>query len=332
MLNGWNIRNDTIGIHMTNPNISIVIPLYNEEDNVAPLLAAVRDAMEGSTYELILVDDGSSDKTVANVETEQDPNVKLVVFARNFGQTSAIAAGIEEAKGTYIVTMDGDLQNDPADIPLMLEKLKKEKLDVVVGFRANRKDGMVLRKIPSKIANWLIRATTKVNVSDYGCTLKLFKKNVAKNLDLYGELHRFIPILSQIYGAKLAEMPVRHHPRIYGTSKYGIGRTIRVMSDLLLMIFFLKYRQRPMHLFGTMGVLSMGGGGLIALYLMLEKIMGHDIADRPIFYVGILLILMGAQFITAGFLSELIMRTYFESQNKKPYMIARRIQTESQAA
>jgi len=306
------------------PTISIVIPLHNEEKNVAPLMAAIRAAMEGQGYEVILVDDGSTDRTVKEVENEEDTTIRLIVFARNFGQTSAIAAGIEEAKGTYIVTMDGDLQNDPEDIPLMLEKLHKDDLDVVVGERANRKDGMFLRKIPSKAANWLIRATTKVHVSDYGCTLKLFKKKVAKNLDLYGELHRFIPILSQVHGARLAEMPVRHHPRIHGTTKYGLGRTIRVMSDLLLMIFFLKYRQRPMHLFGTLGLGCMGGGGLIALYLLIEKLVGHDIADRPIFYVGILLILMGAQFITAGFLSELIMRTYFESQNKKPYVIQKR--------
>lgn len=311
---------------MNHPQLSIVVPLYNEEDNVAPLLERVRAAVQGVAYELILVDDGSSDATVARVEAANDPNVRLLVFARNFGQTSAIAAGIDEAAGDYIVTMDGDLQNDPADIPLMMEKLQKENLDIVVGYRANRQDGMVLRKIPSKLANKLIRVTTRVHVSDYGCTLKLFKSNIAKRLDLYGELHRFIPILSQLHGARMAEMPVRHHARVHGVSKYGIGRTVRVLSDLLLMIFFLKYRQRPMHLFGTMGIGCFAGGMLIAAYLLLEKLMGHDIFTRPIFYVGILLLMMGAQFITAGFLSELIMRTYFESQNKKPYVIARRVQ------
>ncbi len=308
------------------PRISIVIPVYNEEENIAPLCDAVRSAMEGLRYELILVDDGSSDETVERARAQEDTPIRTVVFARNYGQTSAMAAGIAEASGEYIVTMDGDLQNDPADIPMMLDKLEEEGLDVVMGYRANRKDGMMLRKIPSRIANWLIRRTTDVQVRDYGCTLKLFRRDLAKRLDLYGELHRFIPILSQIHGANIAEVPVRHHARRFGSSKYGIGRTIRVMSDLLLMLFFLKYRQRPMHLFGTLGIGMGVAGGLIAFYLLLEKLGGHDIGHRPLFYVGILLILMAVQFITAGFISELMMRTYFESQNKKPYLILRRYQ------
>lgn len=304
------------------PEISVVVPIYNESANIPPLLAAVRSALAGRSHEIILVDDGSSDDSVAIAEKNADADTVIVKFARNFGQTSAMAAGIESASGDYIVTLDGDMQNDPADIPMMLEVMEKHNLDVVAGNRRNRQDGMVLRKIPSKIANYIIRATTGVNISDYGCTLKLFRADIAKRLELYGELHRFIPILGKMYGAKIAEVPVRHHPRLHGQSKYGIGRTVRVLSDLMLMLFFLKYRQKPMHLFGSIGIGMFGAGSLIELYLLLEKIGGHDIGQRPLFYVGILLLIMSVQFITAGFLSELMMRTYFESQNKKPYVIA----------
>lgn len=310
--------------HAKAPRLSVVIPLMNEEDNIKPLFDAVREAVNGIDYELILVDDGSTDATVARIKEYADAHTRLVIFARNFGQTSAMAAGIDEAEGELIVTLDGDLQNDPADIPEMMKKLEDESLDVVMGYRANRQDGMVLRKIPSKTANWLIRKSTGVHVRDYGCTLKLFRKEVAKGLGLYGELHRFIPILSQMYGAKMAEMATRHHARRFGTTKYGIGRTLRVMSDLLLMIFFLKYRQRPMHLFGGIGLAMFGSGSLIAAYLLIEKLMGNDIGHRPLFYIGILLIIMSVQFVTTGFISELNMRTYYESQAKKPYVIKER--------
>ncbi|MCC7259893.1 MAG: glycosyltransferase family 2 protein [Alphaproteobacteria bacterium] len=304
--------------------LSVVIPVYNEEDNIAPLNAVLHEALKDLEHEIVFVDDGSEDSTVQRILDLQNEHAKLVVFARNFGQTSAISAGIGEAAGRYIVTLDGDLQNDPADIPRMLEKLKSEKLDVVVGRRLRRQDGMFLRKIPSKIANWLIRWSTGVHVNDYGCTLKLFRREIAKNLDLYGELHRFIPILSRMHGAKIAEIDVRHHSRRFGSSKYGLGRTLRVLSDLLLMLFFMKYRQKPMHLFGSIGIAMFLLGGLIEFFLLIEKLQGNDIGGRPLFYVGILLLIMSVQFITTGFLSELIMRTYFESQNKKPYAIARR--------
>lgn len=304
------------------PTISVVVPLYNEEENVPHLICAVSDALKGHSYELVLVDDGSSDTTIQAVEKAADKQTVLVKLATNFGQTSAIAAGIDNAHGDYIATLDGDLQNDPADIPAMLEKLKSEKLDVVMGIRQKRQDGMFLRKIPSKLANKLIRRMTGVQASDYGCTLKIFRRQIAKQLDLYGELHRFIPILSVIKGAKIAEMPVRHHARRFGSSKYGLNRTLKVMSDLLLMLFFMRYRQRPMHLFGSIGIGMFGLGGLIAFYLFVEKLFGHDIGQRPLFYVGILLLIMSVQFVTAGFLAELIMRTYFESQQKKPYIIA----------
>lgn len=303
--------------------ISLVVPVYNEEANIAPLVEAVKAALPGLSYELIFVDDGSSDATREEILKYTDANIVLVQFARNFGQTSAMAAGIEAARGEYIATIDGDLQNDPADIPLMLAKLETENLDIVAGRRAKRKDGAFLRKIPSKMANWLIRRLTRTEVRDLGCTLKLFRASLAKQLDLYGELHRFIPVLASFEGAKIGEMDVRHHPRKFGTSKYGLGRTFRVASDLLLMVFFLKYRQKPMHLFGTIGLSMFLIGGAIEAYLLMLKICGQDIGGRPLFYVGILMLIMSVQFITTGFVSELLMRTYYGSQNKKPYVVAR---------
>lgn len=305
-------------------DLSVIIPVYNEKENIAPLMEAIGEALSSIEHEIILVDDGSTDGTVYEVLKHSKPNIKLLVFARNFGQTSALAAGIEAAEGEYIATLDGDLQNDPSDIPLMLKKLEQEKLDIVAGIRKNRQDGFVLRKLPSKIANFLIRYLTKVRVQDYGCTLKIFRASLAKQLDLYGELHRFIPILGSIYGAKIGEMEVKHHPRKFGVSKYGLGRTLRVLSDLLLMLFFTKYRQKPMHFFGTLGIGMFLIGSFIEFYLLILKISGENIGHRPLFYIGIFLIIMSVQFITVGFLSELMMRTYFESQNKKPYIIARK--------
>jgi glycosyltransferase involved in cell wall biosynthesis len=232
-----------------------------------------------------------------------------------------MAAGIEEASGKLIVTLDGDLQNDPSDIPLMIQKLEEEACDVVAGIRAKRQDGLILRKIPSKIANWLIRKSTGVYISDYGCTLKLFKKKVAKNLGLYGELHRFIPVLAELYGAKMVEMDVKHHARVHGVSKYGIGRTFKVFSDLLLVLFFQKYNTKPMHLFGTLGGISFAIGMLINFYLLILKLFGEDIGSRPLLTLGITLSLIGIQLITTGFIAEILMRTYYESQNKKPYVV-----------
>ncbi|MFM9889828.1 MAG: glycosyltransferase family 2 protein [Rickettsiales bacterium] len=301
--------------------LSVVIPLYNEIESIGPLIAAVETALAAEDYELVLVDDGSADGTVEAAKKLLKPNWQLIVFQRNYGQTSAMAAGIAAARGEVIATMDGDLQNDPADIPLMVEKLITAKVDVVVGWRQKRQDGMLLRKIPSKIANKLIRKLSGVYVHDYGCTLKVFTQSTAKQLDLYGELHRFIPILASLSGAKILEMPVRHHARQYGVSKYGLSRTFRVISDLLLMFFFQKYRQKPMHLFGTLGVGSFGIGSLILGYLFILKLFGESIGTRPLFIVGILLLITGLQLITTGFIAELLMRTYFESQQKKPYVI-----------
>jgi glycosyltransferase involved in cell wall biosynthesis len=248
-------------------------------------------------------------------------NTKVLVFNRNYGQTTAMAAGIEAAGGELIATLDGDMQNDPRDIPAMVAKLESEDWDVVAGRRLKRQDGMLLRKIPSKIANAIIRNSTGVHISDYGCTLKVFTSDVAKHLELYGELHRFIPVLAKIYGAKITEMDVRHHARTFGSSKYGIGRTTRVVSDLLLMLFLQKYRLNPMHLFGTLGLITLVPGVLINLYLLLLKMTGHDIGHRPLLTLGVVLLLAGIQLITSGFIAELIMRTYYQSQKKTPYTI-----------
>ena len=301
--------------------LSVVVPVMNEEENIEPLFKAIREALEGIDYELIMVDDGSTDGTVQKMKELADERTKIIVFARNFGQTTAMAAGIDAAQGDLIATLDGDLQNDPRDIPMMIEKLEKEGWDLVAGRRANRQDGVFLRKIPSKIANAIIRRTTGVYLHDYGCTIKVFRRDVAKNLGLYGELHRFIPVLAKMYGAKITEVDVRHHPRIHGQSKYGIGRTFKVISDLLLMLFMQKYRTKPMHLFGSIGVPMLGIGVLIDLYLFILKIFGESIGQRPLLILGVMLTLGGIQLITTGFIAELIMRTYFESQNKKPYTI-----------
>ncbi|MFW5726940.1 MAG: glycosyltransferase family 2 protein [bacterium] len=301
--------------------LSLVITLYNEEENVKPLLEQVSKALEGYDYEVILVDDGSTDRTVWMVKRYANERVRLLVFNRNHGQTTAMSAGIHSAIGEYIVTMDGDLQNDPLDIPALLEKIENEGWGLVAGKRAKRKDGFILRKLPSKIANAIIRKLTGVHISDYGCSLKIFNSDIAHNLGLYGELHRFIPVLAKLQGASITEMDVRHHPRLHGKSKYGLGRTFRVISDLMLMLFFQKYVQKPMHLFGTMGILSFMAGALINLYLLVEKIMGNDIWGRPLLLLGVVLLIGGIQLITFGFMAELIMRTYFESQSKTPYRI-----------
>ena len=301
--------------------LSIIIPVMNEEENIKPLLEKIRKSLKDIDYEVIFVDDGSTDKTVEKIKENADERVKLIVFSRNFGQTTAMAAGIDAAEGELIAMLDGDLQNDPSDIPMMIQKLEKEGWDVVAGKRAKRQDGFLLRKLPSKIANWLIRKLTGVYISDYGCTLKVFKSDVAKNLSLYGELHRFIPVLASLYGAKMTEVDVKHHPRIHGKSKYGISRTFKVISDLMLMLFFQKYSTKPMHLFGGVGFFILFLGFIIEFYLLILKILGHSIGERPLFMVGILFIISGIQLISTGFLAELLMRTYYESQNKKPYVI-----------
>lgn len=301
--------------------LSVVITVMNEEDNIKPLLEAVRSALVDIDFEIILVDDGSIDKTKQQILEYADERTVLVQLRKNYGQSTAMTAGIDYSHGKFIALLDGDLQNDPTDIPPMLELLKKEDWDVVAGNRKNRKDGMFLRKIPSSIANALIRRMTKVHFKDYGCTLKIFRREIAEELGLYGELHRFIPVLAKLQGASITQVDVKHHPRVHGKSKYGINRTFKVMSDLILMVFMRRYMQKPMHLFGTLGFISLGLGVLINLYLLILKIMGQDIGGKPLLILGLILLLGGIQFITIGIIADINTRTYFESQNKKTYNV-----------
>jgi glycosyltransferase involved in cell wall biosynthesis len=303
------------------PELSVVIPIMNEEDNVQPMIEAVQEALHNYDYELIFVDDGSTDETKLRLKKLVNDRIKLVELRKNYGQSTAMTAGIDFCRGRYITMLDGDLQNDPADIPMMLEKLISEDWDVVAGNRANRKDGVFLRKIPSKIANALIRRWTSVYIKDYGCTLKVFKAEIAQDLGLYGELHRFIPVLAALQGARITQVDVRHHARRFGKSKYGIGRTFRVVSDLVTMVFFRKYIQRPMHLFGTLGFLSLALGILINLYLLGLKIAGYEIGGKPLLILGMILLLGGIQLITIGIVAEITIRNYFEGTGKKTYQV-----------
>lgn len=303
--------------------LSVVVCVYNEAGNIKPLIKQINEALRDFSYEIIYVDDGSSDDTLKELKESLDQHLKVVEFRRNYGQSSALSAGIDVAEGTYIITMDGDLQNDPSDIPAMLSLSKEGNWDLVAGIRKNRKDNVLLRKLPSKIANYIIRRSSGVAIKDYGCTLKLFRKEIAKDLGLYGELHRFIPVLANLEGASITQMEVKHHERTHGESKYGMGRTVKVMSDLVLMIFFKRYLQKPMHLFGNLGVLTFIAGVLINAYMILLKLQGQDIWGKPLMLVGILFVLTGIQLITFGIFVELQMRTYYESQNKKPYKVRR---------
>lgn len=301
--------------------LSVVITVMNEEDNIRPLVEAIDSALSEIDYEIVFVDDGSTDATRARIKDIVNTRTVLVELRKNYGQSTAMTAGIDHATGKYIALLDGDLQNDPTDIPRMLELMKKEDWDVVAGNRSKRKDGLILRKVPSKIANYLIRRWTKVYIKDYGCTLKIFKKEIAEDLGLYGELHRFIPVLAAMQGARITQVDVKHHARRFGQSKYGLGRTFRVMSDLVTMVFFRRYIQKPMHLFGTMGFISLFLGIIINLYLLLLKILGHDIWGKPLLILGLIFLLGGIQLITIGILAEINVRTYFELSNRKTYQV-----------
>ncbi len=305
---------------MKAPKLSVVVSVFNEEDNVLPLYEQVVASLSDIDFELIYSDDGSTDATIQKVKSIEDERVHLVQLKRNYGQSYALKAGIDHASGEYIVTMDGDLQNDPSDIPHMLETAESEDWDLVAGIRKKRKDN-IIRTFPSKIANAMIRRATKVYMKDNGCALKVFKADVAKEIGLYGEMHRFIAILAHFDGATIKQVDVKHHPRIHGTSKYGLGRTFKVISDVILMLFFKKYLQRPMHLFGTAGAAMFSIGILINLYLLVEKVLGNDIWGRPLLILGVMLLLAGIQLAIAGIILEFIMRTYYESQNKKPYRV-----------
>jgi glycosyltransferase involved in cell wall biosynthesis len=304
------------------PKLSLVISVYNEEMNVLPLTEKIADSLKGLDYEVIYVDDGSTDNTVQNILSIKDPHVFLIRFKKNYGQSSALAAGIDYASGEYIITLDGDMQNDPADIPMMIKVAQEGDWDLVAGIRKNRKDGFFIRKIPSKIANHIIRKTTGVKMIDNGCALKVFKSDIAKNISLYGELHRFIAVMAALEGATITQVVVNHFPRVHGQSKYGLSRTFKVISDLILLLFIKRYLQKPMHFFGKWGLLILIPGVIINFYLLVLKILGHDIWGRPLLILGIMLVVAGFQMITSGIIAELVMRTYYESQQKKPYRIS----------
>lgn len=303
--------------------VSVVIPIYNERENIEELYERLKEALSSLNYEIIFVDDGSIDGSTEIIRdiALKDERVKGVILRRNYGQTSALSAGFEVAKGEVIITMDGDLQNDPEDIPRLLEKIE-EGYDVVSGWRRDRKDPFLKRRLPSNIANWIISKITGVNLHDYGCTLKAYRREVLEDLNLYGELHRFIPALASINGANVTEIVVRHHPRKRGKSKYGLERIPKVLLDTLLVKFLLSYRTRPLHLLGGWGLISFFLGFLIALYLSIQKIFwGVELSKRPILLLAVLLMITGLQLISTGLIAEMLMRTYYESQGKKPYQI-----------
>ena len=308
------------------PDLSVVIPIYNEEDNVANLVKEFREALNawGRPYELILVDDGSTDRSFELLKGLQKttPELCVIQFRRNFGQTAAFAAGFAHARGRLVATADGDLQNDPKDIPMMVARLEAEHLDIVAGWRKDRKDAFILRKLPSMVANRLISWSTGVQLQDYGCSLKIFRSEVVKPLKLYGEMHRFLPALASEMGVKIAEQAVNHRARTAGRSKYGISRTIRVVLDLLTVKFLLSYSTRPLQMFGPMGIATGGLGGVILLYLMYAKFGLHQgIGERPLLMFGVLFVVMGVQLLSFGLLAELQARTYHESQGKPIYVI-----------
>lgn len=306
-------------------DLSVIIPIYNELENVDGLHGELDAALRGLglTYELIFVDDGSRDGSFARLQAlrERDQRVTVIKLARNFGQTAALAAGLAHSTGDDVVLIDGDRQNDPADIPRLLAQ-RHTGADLVAGWRAQRQDPWLTRRVPSQIANWLIGMITGVRLHDYGCTLKLIRGDLARSLRLYGEMHRFIPALIGDLGGQIAELPVNHRPRVAGVSKYGLSRTLRVMLDLATVKFLSMYSTRPIHIFGVVGLLSTLAGLLITGWLGFERmVLGHELAGRPIVLLGILLTVMGLQFITMGLLGELLVRTYHESQNKPVYRI-----------
>ncbi|MEQ9437440.1 MAG: glycosyltransferase family 2 protein [Cyclobacteriaceae bacterium] len=289
--------------------LSVVVPLYNEEENVVELLTQLHYALEDYQYEIILVDDGSTDQTVSLIIAQADKRVRLVTLGHNQGQTIALKTGIGLSQGQYIVTIDGDLQNDPADIPSLVKHLKTGPYDMVAGYRQDRQDPWH-RTIPSQLANALIRTSTGVRLRDYGCTLKIFRASLAKSLDLHGELHRFIPVLAHLQGARITEIPVHHRPRIHGRSNYGLNRTLKVVSDLLLILFFQKYWAKAMHLFGTAGILWVTVGISVLTYLVGVKLLGHDIGGRPLLLFGTISVLGGLQLISFGLIAEMLYRLH----------------------
>ena len=307
------------------PNLSVIIPVFNEADNVERLLDEIHDVLRptGLKYEVVFVDDGSTDRTADRLKerVRSDPALVVIRLRKNFGQTAALSAGFDHARGDLIVTMDGDRQNDPADIPRLLDKLR-EGFDIVSGWRVHRKDPWLTRRIPSRIANGLISLITGVHLHDYGCSLKIFRGDVIRQIRLYGEMHRFIPAIASWIGVSVAELPVNHRPRTAGRSKYGLSRTVRVILDLLTVKFLLSYATRPIQIFGLIGLISLGIGAGIGVYLsVLRLVFLESIANRPLLLFAVLLVMTGFQFVTMGLLAEMISRTYHESQEKPIYVV-----------
>lgn len=307
------------------PELSIVIPVHNESPNIKPLYEELSQVLDhyGRSYEVIIVDDGSTDDTFEQLAALQarDHRLRVIRFRRNFGQTAAFAAGFAHARGRLVVTSDGDLQNDPRDIPAMAALIDQGN-DIVCGWRKDRKDTLVTRRLPSVLANQLISWSTGVQLHDYGCSLKVFRSEVVKPLRLYGEMHRFIPAIASQFGVKIAEVVVNHRPRRAGSTKYGLGRTIRVILDLATVKFLLSYSTRPLQIFGLIGLLTGGVGALITAYLAYIRLFTtQGIADRPLLLLGVMLIFIGVQLLTFGLLAEVLARTYYESQDKPTYVI-----------
>ncbi|WP_289063146.1 glycosyltransferase family 2 protein [uncultured Zobellia sp.] len=306
---------------VTTSLLSIVIPVFNESENVVLLTKKIHESLAGYNYQIVYIDDFSFDGTRKVIKEMKDDKVHLISLKRNYGQSLALAAGIDYAQGEYIITMDGDMQNDPSDIPSMLEYVVNGDFDVVTGIRAQRKDSFV-KKIPSKIANALIRRTAKLDIKDNGCALKVFTKDIAKDLNLYGEMHRFITLLAHFEGARIKQVPVKHHARHAGSSKYGLERIFKVVADIMLLLFIRKYFQRPIHFFGIFGVVLILIGIITNIYLLVVKFgMGEDIGSRPLLTFGMMFILAGIQLFTIGIVMELLIRTYYESQKKRPYRV-----------
>jgi glycosyltransferase involved in cell wall biosynthesis len=305
--------------------ISVILPVLNEEENLIDMNTEIIEVIEDMDvdYEIIYIDDGSTDRSfdILCSLREENPNIKIIQFRRNFGQTAGLAAGFEHASGDTIITMDSDRQNDPHDIPMLLAKID-EGYDLVSGWRFDRQDAWLSRKLPSKLANALISKITGVKLHDYGCSMKAFHKDVIENVRLYGEMHRFIPAIASWMGVRIAEVKVNHRARVDGTSKYGISRTFRVILDLITVKFLLQYSARPIHFFGGLGLISGVTGFLIAVVMLIQKFFfAIPMADRPLLLLAVLLMFIGLQFITFGLLGELMTRTYHEAQNKPVYVI-----------
>ncbi len=304
----------------SNYYLSIIIPVYNEQENVKLLAEAITRSITDYTFQIIFIDDCSTDDTRKAIKELNHPDVYLLEFKMNYGQSLALSAGFDFAEGEYIVTMDGDLQNDPSDIPAMIKIIETGEWDVVTGIRQKRQDS-IFKTFPSKIANYIIRKTTKLNIADQGCALKVFTRETAKELNIYGEMHRFINLLAYLNGARIKQVKVKHHARMFGKSKYGLGRTFKVINDLMVIIFQRKHLQKPMYLFGNIGMVFTALGVIINVYMLILKINGERIGDRPLLLLGILFIIVGIQSFTMGISIDLQMRTYFESQSKRPYKI-----------